>query len=331
MSQTPRKTPENVRFCWLSGASASAISVLQVQISGVQSLLGLDLGQLADAPAHNWLKDQNGERIDEVMASRVGQFAIVTTHGGPAVREAVTRALRSIGYTESHEQDMLANSPFEHEILTALMKVQGRAGVELALSALHRQGDFHKQCTLASERRLALADLANQFDKFIELPRIQLWGPVNAGKSSLLNALCGRELARVGSQPALTRDVIEGTLKHRGYELRLFDAPGEMANATGVDAAAIALAESWREQADLVIELVPPGAEPLNVGDWAYDSKADALPVLPERPTVSVSSSEMLGALKERLIRHFYGFDASAILALTPALREQLIAGNAQD
>ncbi len=51
-------------------------------------------------------------------------------------------------------------------------------------------------------------------------------GPPNAGKSSLLNALAGRDAAIVSHEPGTTRDVIDVRLDLGGYPLILSDTAG---------------------------------------------------------------------------------------------------------
>jgi tRNA modification GTPase len=58
------------------------------------------------------------------------------------------------------------------------------------------------------------------------LPRILLFGPVNAGKSSLFNALVGEELALVGDGRGTTREGIEVTIRAGGIAIRLRDTAG---------------------------------------------------------------------------------------------------------
>lgn len=65
-----------------------------------------------------------------------------------------------------------------------------------------------------------------------------LVGAGNAGKSSLCNALAGREAVLVSELAGTTRDVL---MVEIGSDLRVLDAPGDLANATGVDRAALEL------------------------------------------------------------------------------------------
>lgn len=55
---------------------------------------------------------------------------------------------------------------------------------------------------------------------------VVLAGPVNAGKSSLLNALCGKNRALVCELPGTTRDFIEEWINIDGMAIHLYDTAG---------------------------------------------------------------------------------------------------------
>ncbi len=88
--------------------------------------------------------------------------------------------------------------------------------------------------------------------------RVVLSGPVNAGKSSLVNALAGYARSIVSAEPGTTRDVVATRLVLDGWEIDLIDTaglrePGEAATATeraGIERAAAAAAT-----ADLILKV----------------------------------------------------------------------------
>ena len=60
----------------------------------------------------------------------------------------------------------------------------------------------------------------------IHLPAVGLAGAPNAGKSSLLNALLGKDRSIISEQPATTRDVLTGVLGLQRCNCALFDCAG---------------------------------------------------------------------------------------------------------
>ncbi|MFC7292338.1 tRNA uridine-5-carboxymethylaminomethyl(34) synthesis GTPase MnmE [Hirschia litorea] len=79
--------------------------------------------------------------------------------------------------------------------------------------------------------------------------KISIIGPPNAGKSTLMNALAGREAAIVSSIPGTTRDIVEVRLELGGYIVWLSDTAGlrdtnDEIEAEGVKRALVRAAES---------------------------------------------------------------------------------------
>ncbi len=56
--------------------------------------------------------------------------------------------------------------------------------------------------------------------------KVGIFGRVNVGKSSLFNALIGKDRVIVSEQPGTTRDVIDGEIEHNGLVLKFFDTAG---------------------------------------------------------------------------------------------------------
>jgi len=111
----------------------------------------------------------------------------------------------------------------------------------------------------------ALAARARVGAHLVRPPRVVLAGPVNAGKSTLFNALLGRTRVVASPEEGTTRDAVEETVLLGRYAVRLCDTAGERdADAAGpaaeVERAGQALAHRLAAQADLVLWLAPPGA-----------------------------------------------------------------------
>ena len=89
--------------------------------------------------------------------------------------------------------------------------------------------------------------------------RVVLYGPPNAGKSTLLNALVGEERALVHDEPGTTRDALEVEIDLGGARVTLVDVAGvrPVDEAGAVERMGIARAGEERARADLVVTLVP--------------------------------------------------------------------------
>lgn len=102
-------------------------------------------------------------------------------------------------------------------------------------------------------------------------------GAPNAGKSSLVNALAGRDVAIVSEAAGTTRDIIEVRLNLGGYAVVLADTAGLRAAADHVEAEGVRRALARAEAADLVV-LVKDGSAPAN--GLEGNSKLDSNTVL---------------------------------------------------
>jgi len=118
---------------------------------------------------------------------------------------------------------------------------------------------------IEAERIDALLDNAELGLTYREGVRTALLGAVNAGKSSLMNALLSRERAIVTSQPGTTRDMIEESLDMAGLPICLCDTaglrPGNAADEA--EKQGIARAYTAAQQAQLLL-LVIDAKEPPN-------------------------------------------------------------------
>lgn len=155
-----------------------------------------------------------------------------------------------------------------------------------------------------------------------------LLGAPNAGKSSLLNALVGRDRALVSAEPGTTRDFIEEPLQVGPHLLRLIDtaglnpAPGEI-ERLGIAKTLERLAEAdlvlWIADATLPLPPLPPEAKSLLRPDNTILvlNKVDLLPdppLLPSLlPQLYVSALQGLGLeeLRASIVRHADGLAPS--------------------
>ena len=90
---------------------------------------------------------------------------------------------------------------------------------------------------------------------------IVLTGPVNAGKSTLLNALAGRPAAIVSDEAGTTRDIVQVGVDLGGVPARLLDTAGIRADSGVIEAEGIRRAKAAVETANLAL-LVVDGSDP---------------------------------------------------------------------
>ena len=116
---------------------------------------------------------------------------------------------------------------------------------------------------LADELEAALDD-DGRGERVREGSRIALVGAPNAGKSSLLNRLAGREAAIVTATPGTTRDVIEVPAVIDGFKVLFADTAGLRESADPIEVEGVRRAKAWADQADLRLWVVDRSAS----GQW---------------------------------------------------------------
>jgi tRNA modification GTPase len=83
--------------------------------------------------------------------------------------------------------------------------------------------------------------------------RVVIYGPTNAGKSSLLNRLLGYERAIVSERPGTTRDTIEEVINLRGIPIRLLDTAGLRESEDEIEREGMARTERSLAGADILL------------------------------------------------------------------------------
>lgn len=150
---------------------------------------------------------------------------------------------------------------------------------------------------------------------------IAIVGAPNVGKSTLLNALCQRDIAIVSPIPGTTRDVIEARIVLEGVPVTLLDTAGLRDTLDPIEAEGVRRARARLADADLALALSDDGVWPeggpatfmLQVrtkSDVAAGSGADGL-------AISARTGEGMDALLARLselVRERAGLSAAPTL-----------------
>ncbi|MBN2492089.1 MAG: 50S ribosome-binding GTPase [Planctomycetes bacterium] len=242
--------------CFRAPRSYTGEDLAEVHVAGNPALTAAVLGALfregarPAGPGEFTRRAYLAGRIDLVRAEGVqaliaaadeaGRRGALTLTGGrvaarvEAFREALITLLSDLEATLDFD---------EHEVEADLL-----AGLEDRLGGLRGMLGELVALTRADPRPAAA-------------PRAILWGRPNAGKSTLLNRLIGRERVATDAAPGTTRDVVGARLRTPRGEVLLFDAPGigpavaglAGAGAGEADAAARRTAAAQRERMDLCV------------------------------------------------------------------------------
>ncbi|MFZ9708143.1 MAG: tRNA uridine-5-carboxymethylaminomethyl(34) synthesis GTPase MnmE [Steroidobacteraceae bacterium] len=245
----------------------------------------LELGARRAQPGEFTQRAFLNDKLDLAQAEAV---ADLIDAGSTAAARAAVRSLQG------------AFSQTVHELVEALIAL--RMWVEAAIDFPEEDVDFLADATLQA-RLLALRE---QFDTVMRSARtgralrdgltVVIAGRPNAGKSSLLNALCGHEAAIVTDIPGTTRDVLREQVHLEGLPVHLIDTAGlRPAAGDGVDPVeteGIRRARAEMARADRVLFVVDASVDP-SAEAWLAerDAQPAGVPV-----TVFFNKQDRLGA-----------------------------------
>ena len=213
------------------------------------------------APPGPWpegeLKLRRIADVDTGLVVRIkANHAQLTPHGGPRVVERIAEAITAAGATwlkrPQHPYYPEARDEIEARVLGAI----SQASSPMAIPILLQQTELWRN----DSSPLSQEDIARsqRLNRLLLPPMVAVIGPPNAGKSTLLNSLLGREAAIVSPHAGTTRDHIGVLLNIGGLVVQWIDTPGQRASDEPVEEEAIALANAAVEHADLRILLIAP-------------------------------------------------------------------------
>ncbi len=156
--------------------------------------------------------------------------------------------------------------------------------------------------------------------------RIVVAGPTNAGKSSLINILSGREAAIASPVAGTTRDLIEIPVAIAGMPCLLIDSAGLRDAGGHVEQIGMARARAAIEAADLILWLGPPAEVPDRDRSILVRTKADLGKMKGEgdvaTSTVTGEGLDQLRALLEARVRRL--LPPADAIALNARHRERI-------
>ena len=175
-----------------------------------------------------------------------------------------------------------------------------RIYVEAAIDFPEEEIDFLADGKVANDLSQLLTDLdtilaeAQQGSILREGMKVVIAGRPNAGKSSLLNALAGREAAIVTAVEGTTRDVLREHIHIDGMPLHIIDTAGLRDSPDEVEQ--IGIARAWDEirQADRILLLVDATTTPETDPHLLWPDFIDQLP--PDAPLTVIRNKVDLTA-----------------------------------
>jgi tRNA modification GTPase len=307
--------------------------VLELQAHGGPVVLQLLLARCLEAAAET--DPATGRpRLPALRVAQPGEFSQRAFHNGKidlAQAEAIADLIDASTEAAARSAGRSLSGAFSREIHAlrdALIHL--RMLVEATLDFPEEDIDFLEQADargqlVALQRQLqAVQQRARQGALLREGIKVVIAGQPNAGKSSLLNALAGAELAIVSSIAGTTRDVVAQTIQIQGVPLHIVDTAGLRESSDEVERIGIARAWGQIEDADALLLLhdltraqdpdyraadaairdslsarLPSGVPVVEV--W---NKADAVPVVgaAEGLQLSARTGNGIEALRQRLL-----------------------------
>lgn len=168
--------------------------------------------------------------VDRGLVARwTPSSATLMPHGGKEVVRRILEAAARAGIAVSAAATEGQASPEGvEEIEARMVEAVAQAASPLALDVLLEQPERWRRFLAAGGRpgdpRVATRSMA--LNRLISPPLVVVAGGPNIGKSSLLNALAGRETALVADHPGTTRDHVGAALNLSGLVVRWVDTPG---------------------------------------------------------------------------------------------------------
>jgi len=252
-------------------------------------------------------------------------------HAGPG--EFTRRAFENgkLDLTEAEGLADLIDSETEGQRQQAFRQMQGglkevyqswRAGLIDALAAIEGDIDFPDEQDVPDNLSHAAYEPITKVIEHMEKTladsqrgesvrrgiRIAIIGPPNAGKSSILNLLAGRDAAIVSDQAGTTRDIIDVQMNIEGFPVIFSDTAGIRETEDSIEAEGVRRALASSEDADIRIGVASADtggfddlSSNLDAGDFLLLNKSDQKGLKVEKQnfevlTISAKTGDGFGA-----------------------------------
>jgi tRNA modification GTPase len=290
---------------WLPGpGTATGEDIAELHLHGGRAVAAAVLAALGDIPGLRMAEAgeftrrafANG-RLDLAQAEGLADLLSAETEGQR--RQALRLAEGGLGRLVGEWQ-------------ARLLTLSAR--IEAAIEFEDDEGDVPALTTVEQDLLAGLAgDLAAALaqppaERLKDGVRIVVAGPTNAGKSSLINALAGRDVAIASAVAGTTRDIIEVPLVLNGMPCLLIDSAGLRKSGGRLEQIGIARARAAIDSADLILWLGKPDDCPRPEQSILIHAKADIAAPQHSGLAISVVTGTGMAELRQAL------FERAAVL-----------------
>ena len=280
-------------------ASATGEDVAELHLHGGRAVVAAVLGALAAigglreaGPGEFTRRAFEHGRID--LSEAEGLADLLEAETESQRRSALAMAGGALSRKIGHWQERLLALAARLEAMLDFSD-QGEVGESMP------QGWSDDLATLAEEMREMVARPGAE--RLREGVRIVIAGPPNAGKSSLLNYLSGRDAAITSAIAGTTRDLVEVPTQIAGKPFLLIDTAGLREVEDEVEAIGVRRAQDVVAAADLILWLGGSADCPDRARAILVQSKSDVSPPDPEAQVhVSAKTGEGMAGLVELMI-----------------------------
>ena len=288
------------------------------------------------------------EILDQVILAREDDSAIydINCHGGPRIIQRLLLLLQTFGIEIVPWPDLFPVTTLTREVEQILPRALTRLGVQAiaaqspgGLAAWAKKTVHHLQTDpdILSAVQSTIESLLSTYplaQKLLTPATIVVTGPVNSGKSTLVNVLSGRLQSITSDRPGTTRDWTAQITDIQGIPINLIDTAGRSSRADLFEQRSLQLAKNPIDNADLILLLLDASGNiecqknqlqaslPTGVNSLTVINKCDLHPDLAVSSSLQAVSALMglnLDQLRQAIAEHlgFTDFNALAPLVFT--------------
>ena len=237
------------------GASFTGEEVVEIQCHGSTAVVSALLRLLADLP--NCRLAEPGEFTKRALEN--GELDLAQVEGLADLIEAETEAQRRLAARAMDGALSEKVAKWRHDLIRAVSLIE--ATIDFADEDIPTDVTPEVTALVTNVQSDLRAEIVGTFaaERIREGFEVAIVGPPNAGKSTLLNALAGRDAAITSEIAGTTRDVIEVRMDIGGLAVTLLDTAGLRETDDTVEKIGVERARARATSADLRVFLTENG------------------------------------------------------------------------